>query len=582
MKALVLLLAFTLVGLHARPVAIGLTPDATTAVVAIQEPPSLRWLEAATLEPGPELKLPDQPSGLVISPDGARAFVVGGIAPGWIAIIDLKKARLIQTFDFGHSPCGPILSKDGELLWICDRFRHELVAFDWRKGEVVSRHGVEREPVACALAADGTLFVANHLPTGRADTGHIAAVLSVIDPNSGASQTIPLPNGSTGVEGLTISPDSKFLYLTHTLARYGLPTTQVDRGWMNTSAVSVIDAKQRRRLATVLLDDIDRGAANPWQVACSPDGRWLQIAHAGTHEISTIDRTALHEKLEQLTTSEARDAVSRDLSFLVGIRTRTPVPGKGPRALAAMSGRRLLVAARFSGTVHLINGEDIHSSSVPTSAEMDPVQRGESLFYDATLCFQDWQSCSSCHPNTRADALNWDLLNDGVGNPKQVKSMLFTVQTPPSMITGIRADAETAIKAGFRHIQFAVRQPDEVAAVKAYLETMQPVPSPALIDGKLSEAAERGRKVFETARCAYCHSGEYFTSLRQHHVGTSSMPLDTPTLREVWRTAPYLHDGRAPTLRSIFSEHNPSGRHGDTEDLSNTELDDLIEYIRSL
>ena len=41
---------------------------------------------------------------------------------------------------------------------------------------------------------------------------------------------------------------------------------------------------------------------------------------------------------------------------------------------------------------------------------------------------------------------------------------------------------------------------------------------------------------------------------------------------EIWRTAPYLYDGRAETLESLFTEHNPDDLHGETSDLSDTEL----------
>jgi DNA-binding beta-propeller fold protein YncE/mono/diheme cytochrome c family protein len=588
MKALALLLIPLLTPLHGRPVSLGLTPDATTALVAIEQPPSLRWLDAATLEPGPELKLPAKPAAMVVSPDGKLAFVTGGIAPGWLAVVDLPQARLLKTVPVGHSPGAAALAADGKTIWICDRFRNEVVALDWHREAELARHPVEREPVACALVENGaTLLVANHLPTGRADTGNIAAAVSVLDTTSGASRSIPLPNGSTGVEGLALSPDGKFLYITHTLARYGLPTTQVDRGWMNTSAVSIIDVAARKRLASVLLDDIDRGAANPWGVACSPDGGRLHVAHAGTHEISTIDRTALHERLAKVAEggaptrfSRSLDDVSNDLSFLIDIRTRTAVPGRGPRALLAMAGGQLLTAGYFSGTVHLVGDGKTLTRRVSDPADNDPVSRGEAIFHDATTCFQQWQSCSTCHPGTRADSLNWDLLNDGFGNPRQAKSMLFTVQTPPSMITGVRADATTAIEAGFRHIQFTIRGQDEIDAVHAYLSAMQPVPSPALVDGKLSESASRGRAVFEATGCAACHSGPLFTDLQAYKIGDTDAPLDTPTLREVWRTAPYLYDGRAPTLKSIFTD--PDHPHGETADLSEKEIDDLVEYVRSL
>ena len=50
----------------------------------------------------------------------------------------------------------------------------------------------------------------------------------------------------------------------------------------------------------------------------------------------------------------------------------------------------------------------------------------------------------------------------------------------------------------------------------------------------------------------------------------------------IWRTAPYLYDGRADTLESLFREHNPDDLHGETSDLSDAELKDLVEYLRSL
>ena len=58
--------------------------------------------------------------------------------------------------------------------------------------------------------------------------------------------------------------------------------------------------------------------------------------------------------------------------------------------------------------------------------------------------------------------------------------------------------------------------------------------------------------------------------------------FDTPTVVEVRRTAPYLHDGRAPSLRSVLTEHNPGDRHGKTSTLTKQELDDLVEFLFSL
>jgi cytochrome c peroxidase len=58
--------------------------------------------------------------------------------------------------------------------------------------------------------------------------------------------------------------------------------------------------------------------------------------------------------------------------------------------------------------------------------------------------------------------------------------------------------------------------------------------------------------------------------------------FDTPTLVELWRTAPYLHDGSATTMREVLTTRNPGDQHGKTSALSAQELDDLCAYLLSL
>jgi cytochrome c peroxidase len=108
------------------------------------------------------------------------------------------------------------------------------------------------------------------------------------------------------------------------------------------------------------------------------------------------------------------------------------------------------------------------------------------------------------------------------------------------------------------------------------------------VNGKLSRAAERGKQVFFDGRtgCASCHPAGLFTDLKGYDVGTrgasdSSPHFDTPTLVELWRTAPYLHDGSAATLEDVIVS-NTDDRHGRTSHLAKSEIDDLIMYLRSL
>jgi cytochrome c peroxidase len=217
------------------------------------------------------------------------------------------------------------------------------------------------------------------------------------------------------------------------------------------------------------------------------------------------------------------------------------------------------------------------------------------LYNDASLCFQQWQSCASCHPDGRTDGLNWDLLNDGVGNPKQSKSELYSYWTPPTMATGIRKDLHTCNRAGLVHIQFVQRPEEDVDCLDAYCQSLRPVPSPYRVCGRFSPRAERGRKVFAKARCDACHSPDVkgpdseplWTDLKKYDVGLGvgtekGRSFDTPSLSECWRTAPYLYDGRALTMRDVLTTCNPDDRHGETQDLTAAEIDDLAEYVLSL
>jgi mono/diheme cytochrome c family protein len=411
---------------------------------------------------------------------------------------------------------------------------------------------------------------------------------------------IQLPNGSTGLRGICVSPDGRYAYVTHILGRYQLPTTQLERGWMNTNALSIINVAKRELLNTVLLDDIDLGAANPWGVGCTGDGKYICVTHAGSHEVSVIDRAALHEKLAKAakgeTSSESLNALSypsdvpNDLAFLVGLRRRIKLEGNGPRGLAVV-GTKVYVAEYYTDSLGVV---DINpkvwrakSLALGPQKDMTVVRKGEMLFHDASMCFQQWQSCASCHPGAaRSDALNWDLLNDGMGNPKNTKSLLLSHKTPPVMITGIRDSAETAVRGGIKFIQFVVRPETDAVAIDEYLKSLKPVPSPYLVNGKLGEAANRGREVFEKAGCASCHPAPLFTDMKKYDVGTGKdrqegREFDTPTVIEVWRTRPYLYDGRAVTIKEVLTKYNVGDKHGRTSTLSEQEINDLAEFVLS-
>ncbi|RHJ87912.1 YncE family protein [Parabacteroides sp. AM08-6] len=519
------------------------------------------------------------PTGIV--QDEMKAYVTTfGPTGGHLQVLQLESGRIEASVSTGAGACHPMFGPEGKYLYVCNQFTNTVSEIDLSNYKVIRNVQVLREPKSAVFSQDGKyLFVTNFLPAQRADLDYVAACVSVIELKSFTKiKDIQLANGSNALRGICITPDGKYIYVSHNLGRFTVPTSQLQQGWMNTSAFSIIDVAKQEFVGAVLVDEPERGAAGIWSIACNEDA--IFITHSGTHEVSVINHKAMREKFENYSDKAALDY---DLTFLYGLRNRIPLQGNGPRSMV-LTGDKLVVPTYFADILNVmdINTCEITVTNLNPEREESAENKGEKYFNDASHCFQNWQSCNGCHPGeARTDGMNWDLMNDGVGNSKNCKSLLFSHVTPPSMISGIRETAEWAVRAGFKFIQFFDITEEDAACVDAYLKSLQPVPSPYLVNGELSELAKEGRKVFEKLKCSECHSGPYFTDMKMHRIGENiefEQGWDTPTLREVWRTAPYLFNGRAATMEEVFDVY----KHGIKKKISKKEIDALTEYVNSL
>ena len=403
----------------------------------------------------------------------------------------------------------------------------------------------------------------------------------------------------------------------HQLSRFSLPVTQLERGWVNTYALSVIDIQRGERLATMLLDDLYQGAANPRDVVCSRDGDTLWIAHAGVHEVSIINIGLVHALLGGQVPAELAEMkdgtrsniwvriqddpalieeLANDLTalYIAGAIRRVSSGGNGPRALIlSPDEKQLLVANYYSGSVAKIDpatGDSLGQIELGPQPVPDAARRGEIIFHDALHAFQRWHSCASCHPNNgRADGLRWDFLRDGIGNPKDTPSLVYVHETEPLNRLALREDAREGARTAMLVSHMIVPTEEQVDDLLAYMVSLRPEPNPHLTAaGEFSDAAQRGKVIFDgKARCARCHPAPYFTDKKTYDIGTRTATdptgkYDTPTLVEAFRSAPYLHDGRALTIRDVITGHNPDELHGHVKELSEQEIEDLVQYVRSL
>ena len=520
----------------------------------------------------------ESPTGILLDAD--KAYVTTNAATGHLQIISLETGKQETAIATGSGACYPIFGPDKKHIYVCNQFQNTVSEVDPAIHQVIRSVKVLREPKSALFSKDGEyLFVTNFLPAQRADVDYVAACVSVIRMSDFTKvKDIQLANGSNALRGICMTPDGKYIYISHNLGRFTVPTSQLQQGWMNTSAFSIIDVAKQEFIGAVVVDEPERGAAGIWSIVCNDET--LFITHSGTHEISVIDHKAM---LDKFLNYPNKSMLDYDLRFLYGLRKRIPLEGNGPRKMIMENGK-LYIPTYFADILNIVDAQtcEIATANLNPDREESAENKGERYFNDASHCFQNWQSCNGCHPgDARTDGMNWDLMNDGVGNSKNCKSLLFSHPTPPSMISGIRETAEWAVRAGFKCIQFFDITEEDAVCVDAYLKSLRPVPSPYLVDGELSDLAKEGRKIFEKLNCTECHSGPYYTDLKMHRIGEDiefEKGWDTPTLREVWRTAPYLFDGRAATMEEVFEIH----KHGIDKKVSKKEIKALTEYVNSL
>jgi len=600
---------------YRSPLAVAVSPDGKTLYVSDKTAGCVAVLDAAAGKKVREVTITGEPNGLALSADGKTLYVAQRKANS-IALVDTAQGAVTRQIPVGPWPVALAVAENTGRLYCCNRGNHTVSVVDLADGKETTQITVVRDPAFAAITADESrVVVANFLPHGAGTDKELAAEVSILD--TAAMQQVArvrLPPGSTMAGGVWIGPEGKWAYVVHILGRFDFPITQLELGWVHTYALSIIDVAGGRRLATVLLDQPTRGAADPWAVVGSADGKTLWISHRGVHEVSRLNVGRIHELLRGNVPDEiaelkdgTRDNIwvrikndksriaelANDLTALYISRTirRSTSGGKGPSGLAlSPDGKTLYVANYYAGTVGALDaaeGKLLGTIAVGDQPEPDAARRGEIYFHDATRCFQHWHSCASCHlDDGRIDGLPWDFMRDGIDNGKDVISLVNMHHTPPHNRLATRPNPRECIRTGVVGSHVIDPDPTDVDDLLAYAMSLTPESHPNL--PQFAEAAKRGKVLFEgKAGCATCHPAPHFTDKKAYDVGIISpnepdARYDTPSLIEAYRTAPYYHDGRAATMKEALTEHDPKHLHGNLKDLTPPEIEDLIAYVLSL
>ena len=95
--------------------------------------------------------------------------------------------------------------------------------------------------------------------------------------------------------------------------------------------------------------------------------------------------------------------IPNDAGFLYGIRDFIPTQGKGPRSVVA-TGNKIYTANYYTSELVSMdmNGKNLNKQVLGAPLAFTKVGKGDMYFHDATICFQNWQSCATCHRTMRA------------------------------------------------------------------------------------------------------------------------------------------------------------------------------------
>jgi YVTN family beta-propeller protein len=370
-------------------------------------------------------------------------------------------------------------------------------------------------------------------------------------------------------------------------AKTNIPVTQITQGWVFTHAIRSLNHKHQ----VVALDSPQENYADASDMVLSPDGKRGFVAVAGADLVLVLDVAKLQRVLQKQKSPPKKETYPNfDLTasrhFIIG---KLPTQRFPRRLEISANGKTLVVSNYLSDSLTVIDPVNLkvlrHISL--GGPKPDAARRGEILFNSGKMTFQGQFTCASCHPNGGADGLNWNLTRNGLGAFLNTRSLLGVKDTAPYGWHGKSATLADRVSSTLRTVHRHEPQGTEVPDLVAYLESLPP-PRPLPVKEADKPAVARGKALFQgKAQCIKCHHRVAYDDDKLHDVGTkvegdTQDRFDTPALRGVARTAPYLHHGLAQTLEEVFTKYNPKNRHGAAHLLTKQELADLVIYLNSL
>jgi YVTN family beta-propeller protein len=586
---------------YLTPIAAKFSPDGVMLFVACEDDDSVLAVDVRLQRVVKKTKVGHKPKDLAVSPDGKTLYVSNEWSDT-VSVIDTTTFQVRKTLATGWGPRGLTTDRLGRILYVANSIGNDVSVIDSATGTELKRLTALRSPHYVQLSRDGRrVYVSNILAhLGSPDDSPVSELMVIDSQKQTVAERILIP-GVLELRHIAEAPGPQGGYLLVPFMRPKNlnPLIQVDNGWILTHGVAIVrPAKTAAGIAShsevtqILLDDIDRYYAGADGAAFTPDGRYALITHAEAATVSVIDTKLLWQRLRSVPAVDLPDRLDTARQIVVH---RLPTQSNPTDVVVSPDGRSAYVVNRLDDSLTVLN---IPQFKIRTqidlggAKEISDLRQGERLFHDSKFCFQGQFACSTCHPDNHIDGVAWNLETPQLGRDRVANRTLRNIaETAPYKWNGHNPDLETQCgpriakflfhSEGFNSVQLA----DLVAFIKSI-----PISSNRHLsfDGQLTAAQERGRDIFFRKACDTCHPpATHYTSKTSFDVGTASKYdtsglLDVPQLDRIYEKPPYLHNGEARSLEEIWTLYNPTDKHGVTSDMSKEQLNDLVEFLKTL
>ncbi|MHC4741700.1 MAG: multiheme c-type cytochrome [Planctomycetota bacterium] len=591
--------------LYKTPLNVALSPNGKELYVACEASHTVVVVDVGDRRKIAEIKAGHHPTDVTFSPDGGKAYVSNRL-DDTVSVIDTASRKVVATIPVGDEPHGVLTDRPGENLYVLNTSSDSISVIDTSTKKEIKRLAASRNPWSLSMSPDGSRILATNNLTEFAEFRKpaVSEVTSIETGRAIVDERIVIPAANL-MQGIDWHPSGDFALATLNRTKNLIPMTRLLQGWTITNGLAVV--WKDGRVDQVLLDEPTMCFPDAADVAFTPDGKLALVTSSGSDRVAVVDVPKLIEIIEGASDEERLKVLPNHLGkpteFVI---THIPTKNSPRGVVITEDGKTAFVANALDDSLTVIDIEKLEAVEridLGGPKVITKVRFGEQLFHSANIAFQRQFSCHSCHPDGHVDGITYDIEPDGIGNdPVDNRTLRGILDTAPFKWTGLNPTLQR--QCGPRLAVFFTRispfNPEELSALENYICTIPRPPNRYRpLGAELTDAQRRGKQMFERRmtndgrvipkeqRCITCHFPPLYTDRQRHDVGTKyyldeKSVFDTPHLNNIYDSAPYLHNGMAETLEEIWTRFNPDDKHGVTNDMTKDQLNDLIEYIKTL